>query len=87
MLSRTGVLVVGVTSIRRGSERETESLRVSVSTSTYCATCLPVCPQRPTCLRKALDIPFYRHKEMPSCTMGCSYMLTWLAEKRLKPYT
>jgi hypothetical protein len=22
------------------------------------------------CLRKALDIPFYRYKEMPSCTMG-----------------
>jgi hypothetical protein len=23
-----------------------------------------------TCLGKALDIPFYRYKEMPSCTMG-----------------
>jgi hypothetical protein len=34
-----------------------------------------------------LDIPFYRYKEMPSCTMGCSYVLTWLAEKRLEPYT
>jgi hypothetical protein len=21
-------------------------------------------------LRKALDIPFYRYKEMPNCTMG-----------------
>jgi hypothetical protein len=40
-----------------------------------------------TCLRKALDIPFYRHKEMPSCTMGCSYVLTWMAEKRLGPCT
>jgi hypothetical protein len=38
-------------------------------------------------LRKALDIPFYRYKEMPSCTMGCSYVLTWLAEKRLEPCT
>jgi hypothetical protein len=37
------------------------------------------------CLRKALDIPFYRYKEMPNCTMGCSYVLTWLAEKRLEP--
>jgi hypothetical protein len=44
MLSRTGVLVVGVTSVARGSEgeseiereRERESMRVSVSTSTYC---------------------------------------------------
>ena len=41
----------------------------------------------PLCLRKSLDIPFYRHKEMPSCTMGCSYVLTWLAEKRLEPCT
>jgi hypothetical protein len=40
-----------------------------------------------TCLRKALDIPFYRHKEMPSCTRGCSYVLSWLAEKRLEPCT
>jgi hypothetical protein len=40
-----------------------------------------------TCLRKALDIPFYRYKEMPTCTMGCSYVLTWLAEKRLEPCT
>jgi hypothetical protein len=37
--------------------------------------------------RKALDIPFYRYKEMPSCTMGCSYVLTWLVEKRLEPCT
>jgi hypothetical protein len=40
-----------------------------------------------TCLRKALDIPFYRYKEMPSCTRGCSYVLSWLAEKRLEPCT
>jgi hypothetical protein len=38
-------------------------------------------------LRKALDIPFYRYKETPSCTMGCSYVLTWLAEKCLEPCT
>jgi hypothetical protein len=37
--------------------------------------------------RKALDIPFYRYKEMHSYTMGCSYVLTWLAEKRLEPCT
>jgi hypothetical protein len=40
-----------------------------------------------TCLRKALDIPFYRYKEMPSCIMGCSCELTWPSEKRLEPYT
>ena len=50
MLSRTGVLVVGVTSVARGSEGESErergreSLRVSVSTSildvSYVATCV-----------------------------------------------
>jgi hypothetical protein len=65
--------------------------------------CLPmtsnVCPRRPTCvrgvqrvcaascLRKALDIPFYRYKEMPSCTRGCSYVLSWLAAKRIEPCT
>jgi hypothetical protein len=73
MLSRTGVLVVGVTSVERGSEGESERERESLR-----ATCLvcPAYPRRPTCLRKALDIPFYRYKEMPSCTMGCSYVLT-----------
>jgi hypothetical protein len=45
MLSRTGVLVVGVTSAARQrgreQERERESLRVSVSTSTYCVNMSP----------------------------------------------
>jgi hypothetical protein len=40
-----------------------------------------------TCLRKALDIPSYRYKDMSSCIMGCSYVLSWLAEKRLEPCT
>jgi hypothetical protein len=65
---------------RRARERERESLRAA------CLVC-PACPRCPPCLRKALDIPFYRYKEMPSCTMGCSYVLTWLAEKRLEPCT
>jgi hypothetical protein len=74
----------------RARERDTESLRAA------CLVC-PTCPRRPTlsvlqrlsttCLRKALDIPFYRYKEMPSCTRGCSYVLSWLAEKRLEPCT
>jgi hypothetical protein len=49
-----------------------------------CERFLPLPPSLP---RKAMDTPFYRYKEMPSCTMGCSYVLTWLAEKRLEPYT
>ena len=94
MLSRTGVLVVGVTSVARGSEGESERERESLRAA--CLVC-PAYPRRPTlsvlqhlsttCLRKALDIPFYRYKEMPSCTMGCSCELTWPSEKRLEPYT
>jgi hypothetical protein len=47
MLSRTGVLVVGVTSVarqrgrERERERERESLRVSISMSTYCVNVSP----------------------------------------------
>jgi hypothetical protein len=45
MLSRTGVLVVGVTSVARQRgrerERERESLRVSISMSTYCVNVSP----------------------------------------------
>jgi hypothetical protein len=96
MLSRTGVLIVGVTSVvrERGRERVRERGRESLRAA--CLVC-PACPRRPTlsvlqrlpttCLRKALDIPFYRYKEMPSCTRGCSYVLSWLAEKRLEPCT
>jgi hypothetical protein len=63
------------------------SPRAPASTSTW------------TSLRKALDIPFYRCKEMSSCTTGCSYVLrgwrgsalspvhelTWPSEKCLEP--
>jgi hypothetical protein len=36
--------------------------------------------------RKALDIPFYRYKEMIQLYIwGCSYVLTWQAEKCLSP--
>jgi hypothetical protein len=85
MLSRTGVLVVGVTSVvrERGRERVRERGRASLRAA--CLVC-PACPRRPTlsvlqrlsttCLRKALDIPFYRYK-----------VLSWLAEKRLEPCT
>jgi hypothetical protein len=94
MLSRTGVLVVGVTSVARGSEGESERERESpyVSLSQHVSPVHDVNvssrgrePLLP--LRKALYIPFYRYKEMPSCTMGCSCVLKWLAEKRLEPCT
>jgi hypothetical protein len=97
MLSCTGVLVVGVTSVarERGRERESPCVRPSLLISSApppsMSTCpvVNVCPCEhvPTPLRKALDIPFYRYKGMPSCTMGCSYVLTWLVEKRLEPCT
>jgi hypothetical protein len=93
MLSCTGVLVVGVTSVARERGREREIGRVPVCVY-LCLSRLPLCqclcvnvPPPLLLLRKALDIPFYRYKEMPSCTMGCSYVLTWLAEKRLEPCT
>jgi hypothetical protein len=96
MLSRTGVLVVGVTSVARGSEGESERerervpaclcLNVSVLCQCVSPSVLDVPPSCPLS-RKALDIPFYRYKEMPSCTMGCSCVLTWLAGKRLEPCT
>jgi hypothetical protein len=78
MLSRTRVLVVGVTSVARGRERPTLSVLQRVSATWTCV---------PPYFRKALDIPFYRHKEMPSCTRGCSCEPTWLSEKRLEPCT
>jgi hypothetical protein len=46
---------------------------------------LPSVPPPPP--RGALDTPFYRRKEMPSCTMGCSWELTWLAGKCPEPCT
>jgi hypothetical protein len=92
MLSCTGVLVVGVTSVAGEREREREKERVrpwgelseSASTASLllclpplvsvvrlCVrTCVSPCSPSPSSCWKALDIPFYRYKEMPSCTMG-----------------
>jgi hypothetical protein len=40
----------------------------------------------PACLGKALGIPFYRYKGMVQLYIwGCSYVLTWPAEKCLSP--
>jgi hypothetical protein len=51
----------------------------------YARTFVRFSPLSPLC--GALDTPFYRHKEMPSCTIGCSWELTWLAGKCPKPCT
>jgi hypothetical protein len=38
------------------------------------------------CRGKALDISFYRYKEVTQLYIwGCSYVLTWPAEKCLSP--
>jgi hypothetical protein len=75
----------------RGRERPTLSVLSRLpTTSNVClrrATLSVLQHVFATCLRKALDIPFYRHKEMVSCTRGSSYVLSWLAEKRLEPCT
>jgi hypothetical protein len=47
MLSRTGVLVVGVTSVARGSEGESESERERERVPL--CLCLNVCPRRLLC--------------------------------------
>jgi hypothetical protein len=95
MLSCTGVLVVGVTSVARGRgrERERESRRQRVCVSTCPCARLRLLPQ------EGPGHPFYRYKEMSSCTTGCSYAprgwrgsalspvheLTWPSGKCLQP--
>jgi hypothetical protein len=62
MLSCTGVLIVGVTSVARERERGSEP-EVSLSelaSSVFLPLCLPLLAS----FWKALDIPFYRYKEM-----------------------
>jgi hypothetical protein len=56
ILSCTGVLVVGVTSVARERER---GFGLGVSRLSW-----PPSPPPPSPLGKALDIPFYRYKEM-----------------------
>jgi hypothetical protein len=65
MLSCTGVLIVGVTSVERERERVRPCGEVSKLASTASLLlCLPLPAPSPPSLRKALDIPFYRYKEM-----------------------
>jgi hypothetical protein len=71
----------------RGREREGERERESLLSQRLSSTSPLWQRVSATCLRKALDIPFYRYKEMLSCIMGCSCELTWSSEKRLEPCT
>jgi hypothetical protein len=59
--------------------------RASTRASVCSYACIFIFPLSPLC--GALDTPFYRRKEMPNCTMGCSRGLTWLAGKCPKPCT
>jgi hypothetical protein len=55
---------------RREGERERERVRPGGEVSELASTTsLLLCLLLSAPLRKALDIPFYRYKEMPSCTM------------------
>jgi hypothetical protein len=55
----------------RARERESPCVMPVSSAPRPCVPLIDVLrPRISTCLRKALDIPFYRYKEMPSCTMG-----------------
>jgi hypothetical protein len=96
ILTCTGVLVVGVTSVARGRERARERefglevRRLSLPPPCLsCSSCL--CSSSPcvraSCLRKALDVPFYRYKEMAQLYNGMSYVLTWLVDKCFEPCT
>jgi hypothetical protein len=74
------------------SERESPCVRPSLLISSAPPPTMSTCVHENVCVnllsfRKALDIPFYRYKEMSSYTMGCSYVLKWLAEKCLEPCT
>jgi hypothetical protein len=74
ILSCTGVLVVGVTSVAR--ERVWPWSEPSELASS----------PPPSSFGKVLDIPFYRYKETIQLYIwGCSYVLTWQAEKCLSP--
>jgi hypothetical protein len=63
---------------KRGRERD-PAVNVSVSPRAPAPTFTS------TSLRKALDIPFYRCKEMSSCTTGCSYALRGWRGSALSP--
>jgi hypothetical protein len=64
--------------------RESAPLRWAVWVSLLCVfSLLPL--SLPASFWKALDIPFIDTRRWSSCTWGCSYVLTWPAEKYLSP--
>ena len=80
ILSCTGVLVVGVTSVVRERGFSLEVSRLSKPSLCFLSLSASFS------LGKALDIPFYRYKEMIQLYIwGCSYVLTCPAEKYLSP--
>jgi hypothetical protein len=95
MLSHTGVLVVGVTSVarERGREQERESLCVRpslpaphpMSTSCVNVNVSQREPEHPPPLGRPWTSPFIDTRRCPAVHWGCSYVLMWLAEKRLEP--
>jgi hypothetical protein len=74
VLSCTGVLVVGVTSVARERERgraSAASLLLSLPPLIPFSLCAFVRVSRARVpLRKALDVPFYRYKEMAQLYKG-----------------
>jgi hypothetical protein len=80
ILSRTGVLVVGVTSAtrERGRERETLRASVSISTSTYCVNVPPRLSSRRNvsvllhALGRPWTSPFIDARRCPAVQRGVS---------------
>jgi hypothetical protein len=71
ILSCTGVLVVGVTSITRERERVWPWGELSeLATSAFLPLCLPLLALLRPPFMQVLDIPFYRYKEMAQLYNG-----------------
>jgi hypothetical protein len=83
MLSRTGVLVVGVTSVARGSKGESE--RESPVVNVFVSSRAPA-PASTSPLRKALDIPFIDARRCPVVQRGVA-MRYVAGGKYLEPCT
>jgi hypothetical protein len=85
ILSCTGVLVVGDTSFAREGT-DPRSLERSSVVERRLMLSEPYGSAFFACLGKALGISFYRYKEVTQLYIwGCSYALTWTAEKCLSP--
>jgi hypothetical protein len=86
ILSCTGVLVVGVTSLVRGGTDPRSLERSRAVERRFLPSSKPSELAFSACRGKALSISFYRYKEVIQLYMwGCSYVLTWPAEKCLSP--